>query len=126
MATTRNSDFTDTLAMFNVRQAGGNPDRRDFQRPVPNRAYTIDLCTWAWKQHAQDSWAIFDGDRIERAMSANFITRLVRDQTPMDSIPQTFGCNLLHEVRLSYLQSRGYFDVAGSFPNLSTRKNGIP
>lgn len=71
-----------------------------FSTKNPKNLCTIELCRWFILRTADDQWPRIDEARIEKAMSEEVVNALKRGQTPVDSIVQTYGSSLLHEVHL--------------------------
>ncbi|RYP74537.1 hypothetical protein DL769_004005 [Monosporascus sp. CRB-8-3] len=96
-AITWSSDIMDYSGYINAGGAANGVDKADYTTVQPNRPNIVDLCSWYTKRLAEDGWPKIDEAGIEKAKSDEFREKLRGEQTPVDTILNTLGTDLLHE-----------------------------
>lgn len=105
-AETTNSDIENKKAWIDDMHLGGSRNKRDpkYSRPRQHLACQIDIATWHYDLFYRADWPTVSQDRIDLAMTDEFIEQFVSgsmavQRTPVDSIGFMLGYTVLHEVR---------------------------
>lgn len=87
------------LAQWQMNGAQGSPpDRSPYAVPQPNKANTMDLCTWNLRMLGDGGFTSIDDPTIARVQEQSFLDGLPNNDKAIDGLVTSLAGMFLHEV----------------------------